>query len=487
MANKKRQSRIWLVFLVVILMVGVFFRFYRLGEQSFWLDELTSVGLSILNFKDWLSFILYKDIDMSFFQLVGYFWVKAVSGNSDGIIRILPAFFSTLNIITVFFLGKSLLVNKKKAIFLGLISALLVSLNAYDLQYAQEFRSYSLISLLVSFLTLLFIKIIKRPNFWINWFLYVVFSLMALYSHHFAIFISVAHLVMFFVIFGKNFSNSPYKQVIISGFIMTVFLMPLAFFSYKQRYLQITWVPMPDFNIIKDFFINICGNYGGFLVIVYLLTAFFGFKSESKKWKWQLIGLSFCLPIFLSLAISPIRPIFWSRYLLLTLPFLVILTARGILSLIDFDKWNKKNFLGIILLLFFIVFSMLGINDYFKNFKKEDFRGVAKILSENCNKNLVIFDPPMLEPRVNYYLDKKCKTPTVMRWYYESDKDCSSQKTAIDLLDSSKFVYLVSGLDLMGDDNNDRRIIHEILLNKFTRKSKMELSQFNVEIYEANN
>lgn len=157
--------------LSLIIIIAFFFRFYEINKLSFWQDELYTAGFTKISLKDLIPVIWQKEINMSFYYLLANLWSKLLRNGSEGALRSISAIFSVASIIAIYFLGKNLSTNKEKATAVGLVAALLVAVNAYSIQYAQEFRSYSLVFLLTSLSTLFFIKAIEKRSliWWIGY------------------------------------------------------------------------------------------------------------------------------------------------------------------------------------------------------------------------------------------------------------------------------------------------------------------------------
>ena len=110
-------------------------------------------------------------------------------GDSVAFIRGLSVVFAVAAIPAIFLLGR-----KMHGTSFGLISALLLSVNAFQVRYAQEVRSYSLLVLLVIVSSYFFVSGIEsgRRRDW-NW--YIAASSLAIYAHFFAVLVVVAHWV----------------------------------------------------------------------------------------------------------------------------------------------------------------------------------------------------------------------------------------------------------------------------------------------------
>src|SRR3989338_9768362 len=104
------------ILLVLILLLGSFLRIYKLGEESFWLDESATVYAS----KQSASYILgniintrvlvpeyFKDGggEMPAYFLMSYYWTQII-GLSEFKLRLLPSIFGIISILMIFLLGK---------------------------------------------------------------------------------------------------------------------------------------------------------------------------------------------------------------------------------------------------------------------------------------------------------------------------------------------------------------------------------------------
>jgi len=90
------------------------------------------------------------------------------------------------------------------------------------------------------------------------------------------------------------------------------------------------------------------------------------------------------------------------------MPYLAILAATGIVALASFGwKIKKYRFLfvpiGIGVLVLFTSFSIMGIQDYYDNYQKEDWRSASQFLTTRCSESLRLFYAPYVENSVLYY------------------------------------------------------------------------------------
>ncbi|MFN3640429.1 MAG: glycosyltransferase family 39 protein [Flavobacterium sp.] len=144
-------------FLVLILSLGILLRFYHLDFQSVWLDEIHTLNEANPN----LSFMeMYDLIKVTEPHPPLYFILIKIAfsifGYSTFVLRFFSALIGVIGILAIYKLGKEL-VNKQ----VGIISALLLSLNYFHLYHSQDGRMYALLFLTTVISFYFFIK------FWI--------------------------------------------------------------------------------------------------------------------------------------------------------------------------------------------------------------------------------------------------------------------------------------------------------------------------------
>ena len=481
--------------LLLITIIAALLRFYEIDKLSFWQDELFETGFIKVNLKDLVPIILQKDINMLSYDIIVNFWAKLVPSISEGSLRSLSALFSIASIPVVFLLGKSLSIDKKKATAVGLVAAFLVTINAYNIQYAQEFRAYSLVFLLTALSTFLFIKAVEKnsPIWWIG---YSVISAIAIYSHLFAAFILIAQATSLLFLLRKNIHKVPFKGIIASFATIFILTIPLIFAAHSQGSAQIAWIQTPTPEAIEAFLTEITGNQGGLLVALYIYTAIAGVIIEAirvnkqgevfSKWKLVLIACSLILPVVLTLLISFIKPIFVDRYLLFIMPYLAIFAAYGIVSFVDLDKWKSRNFIGVVLLLIFILLSVIGIKNYFSTYQKEDYRGVAKFMSHNCLNSLILYYPEWVSVReyVPYYNNKlQSQFPS---WYGLLYGNSTPDNIAKHLPSSYSKACLMLGYLFPKTTQEEAQIslIQTALKIRYPKESKVKFYELEVDTYQ---
>ncbi|MEB3358861.1 MAG: glycosyltransferase family 39 protein [Synechococcales bacterium] len=227
---------IWLRNLVLVLLVlGIFFRFYNLGGKVYWYDEtMTSLRISgytqaqfiadtytgeTRSVGELLAQYQYPDngstLEESFsalaqhpehsplYYLLARGWMQVLP-NSVAVIRLLSATISLLALPCMFWLSMELFASPLVAWSITAFFAI----SPFHILYAQEAREYSLwtVTILLSSANLLWAMRWNNP--WV-WMTYSLTAALGLYTHPFAAFVSFSHglyvLIVEGVRFGKRF------------------------------------------------------------------------------------------------------------------------------------------------------------------------------------------------------------------------------------------------------------------------------------------
>ena len=238
-------------FIVILLILGVFFRFTNLEKKVYWHDEvITSINVSgftgdqvredifnnrlvipedLMRYQRFnreknfietvISFSIHDPLHPPIYYILLRFWNQLL-GSSIAITRSLSAIFSLLVLLGIYGICKELF----EAPLVGVIAVSLVAISPFQVLYAQEAREYSLwpaIALLSS-LALLRAMRLKTKR---NWVIYSITIALALYSHLFSVFVIFSHgiYVLILEFFKRNQSNRTIYSYLLSvalGFLI---------------------------------------------------------------------------------------------------------------------------------------------------------------------------------------------------------------------------------------------------------------------------
>ncbi|MBI5668707.1 MAG: glycosyltransferase family 39 protein [Chloroflexi bacterium] len=125
---------------LAVVSFAFYLRFHNLEAQSLWNDEGNSFVQATRSFAD-IAVNAARDIHPPGYYLLLAVW-RQITGDTEFALRALSAFASVLTVAFTYALGRRLF-----GAFAGLIAALFVTLNTFNIYYAQEARMYALLAL----------------------------------------------------------------------------------------------------------------------------------------------------------------------------------------------------------------------------------------------------------------------------------------------------------------------------------------------------
>ncbi|MEW6400594.1 MAG: glycosyltransferase family 39 protein, partial [Chloroflexota bacterium] len=130
LAQISSQPSVIFAYLVAITLTGTFLRVYKLGEWSFWGDEMFTVGGQ----EDGFNYnLLRKSLSLALIQTV-----TAVHGLNEWNARIVPAVIGIITIPVLFFIARKIF-----DVHTALLSATLLALSPWHLYWSQNARFYT--------------------------------------------------------------------------------------------------------------------------------------------------------------------------------------------------------------------------------------------------------------------------------------------------------------------------------------------------------
>ncbi|MFN2218635.1 MAG: glycosyltransferase family 39 protein, partial [Anaerolineae bacterium] len=138
-----RQRLITAGFLVLILVLAFGLCFYRLGAQSLWNDEGTSVALAQRDLAS-ITQDAARDIHPPLYYWLLSGWMR-LTGTGEAAVRSLSALLGVGLVALTFALGRRLAGR-----WIGLAAALLAAVHPFQVYYAQEARMYMLLAVLTA-------------------------------------------------------------------------------------------------------------------------------------------------------------------------------------------------------------------------------------------------------------------------------------------------------------------------------------------------
>lgn len=374
-----KTKKIFKYFLILILLIGTLLRTYNLSSESISFDEIIPIRITKHPNSDYAN--------PPFYYLFLNYWIE-LFGNSEFVIRLPSVIFGALSILLLYYLA-NLLFNKR----IALLSALILAINPFHIFYSQEARMYSLFALFSLLSLFYFFKVLKEKKR-INWFFYITFNLLNLYTHYFAVFVLLVE-TLYFVLFYKNFKFK-LKTFVLTDLAIFVLFSPQFLKIYNgflSKTSEFNWGIKPS-----EYFTSIFNSFLGwnilFSMIIFLLFLFGLIKSDKKT---NLFGLIYVLfPIIVGFFLS-FKMAIMPRYFIFILPIYIMFISKGLIKI----KYKWAQILLISGILVISGFKLAG--DYSNPNNPQWKESVDYIENKSQKEDVILFDEPFTKEFEYYY------------------------------------------------------------------------------------
>lgn len=483
-----------MVYFLLLLVIGLggYLQLHQIGKFSFWLDE----AFTFAHVKISIPYAIAGDPNMSLYDALAFVWMRVLPKLSDGRLRALSAIFSIMTIPVVFLIGKTLSQEKRKANAIGLVAALLIALNVFVIQYAQEFRSYSLDLFLTTLSTFFLIKAIEELNINYGWLIaFVIASAASFYSHFFMLLLFASQIICLLSLYfmkGKNYLKD--RRLIFCGIAWFFLILPIGIVAAVKGSGQIGWISPLNLKTFENFLFKISGNpSGSTLFILAMVASCIGLflvgkdvlKTEPlKAWRLTLIIACLVLPVLFAVIFSLlVMPVFNDKYLIYVIPYLALLTANGIVAIASYG-WKIKKFIPLFLIVGTCFFGLFipnlknGIQSYYDYYQKEDWRDAVQFVSKDCSGSLILYYSTYIEYPVFYY-DPQLDNSQVDWWNKLSLQNLDSTQLAALLPQNDKQVCLV-----LSHAKSSVDVIRAALSSIYPHESTQSFIGVEVDVYK---
>jgi mannosyltransferase len=358
----------WLVVLVPAV-AGLAVGGYKIGYPSLWRDEAstkTVVGRSVGQI---FALLHHTDAVHGAYYVLMHF-VVGVLGTSATALRLPSLLGMTVACAFTAAIGRRLVVlaGAPLARFTGLCAGLVFATAPYMTRYAQEARSYAIVTMFATIATYLLLRAASDGRRWWAAYgvaialcgLFNVFALLILVPHGLSLLIArareraaVAHAAVALTrgetvpggrspglsafapdgLTGRRMAGLPLRWLIASGAAVLV-LIPLGAVAFGQRS-QVNWMTRPKFGAVVSLAYNAAGSWrliapvfalavGGVLAGLIVDRSRRPLTPGVVAFPWMV------LPPAILIGVSEVRPIYDERYVEFCLPALAILVAWGI-------------------------------------------------------------------------------------------------------------------------------------------------------------
>jgi len=387
----------YLQILLSLTVIGAILRFYNLGFNSLWLDEATTRNIALRSLPDIWQTTTGGEFNPPLFYWVEHFMLTL--GNSEVILRFVPALLGILTIPLVYCIGREFMDRNT-----GILAAAAVAFSPFLIYYSQEARAYAMMLFFVALSMVFYLKALKSNDL-VNWGMFGLFSALAFWSHFYALVITGALFLYALYDLFPRIRNNPVaaKPLVCSGAIFAIVGLPLILVTvqlFAKRSASAPTFGIQGPGLIIATFSQISGSDLAmyFLGILFLAGIVQAFLIDRNKGIFlvTLMVMTFVISDVLSYKI-PMQP----RYLifLAIVYFIAIaLCYRPLYALIR----SPGVVYGFMALL--IVINALMLVPYYSTYSKEDWRGFAGGLAQLTRPgDFVVVVPGYVSQPLDYY------------------------------------------------------------------------------------
>jgi len=203
---------------VLVILIAGFLRFYRLGQQPLWLDEIYTAQLGRLGFLAILDDSL-RDPHPPGHHLLQWLASGFGSAQSEWGWRWLSALSGLITVVIVYVVFRRLTGRLGAT-----LAALMLAVSPFHIYYSQEGRPYAFLTLMASWTMLLMANILEDPRPRGRWVALALLSLFGLYNHYlYLLIIGVQGLSLLLYVRVRNWWL--YASIVTLGTVLAAFLM----------------------------------------------------------------------------------------------------------------------------------------------------------------------------------------------------------------------------------------------------------------------
>jgi 4-amino-4-deoxy-L-arabinose transferase-like glycosyltransferase len=419
--------------------------------NSIRLDEAQSIWQASHSISEILD-IVGRDVHVPLYHIILHFW-QGIFDNSIVSARYLSLFITVISIPFVYILSSKIYTKR-----IGLMTTIIFVLSPFINWYANESRMYSLLVLLAVINSIFFIDILNQ-NKRGSWIGFVITAILGIYTHYFY-WLFLLSSALFYLTNYKQFSKNLFPKFIISLVIMIISIAPWIYYVISLGSAANTKPILQAPNSI-DFF-NIFSQYvfgfqtdivNSIILSSWPIIVIIIFTSLQRKLNYSVFNtfviFQILIPVGLAFIFSYLRPIFLSRYLIVSSLFLYIYIVYIINTY--FKRQVKILYIGII----FVIGLSLLLQIFNPNTPvKENFEDISIYLTAKATaKDIIVLSAPFTIYPFEYYYQGITNVTTFPIWDRSKISsipqfDSSTISAQVDKMKGShQYMYIILSYD----------------------------------------
>lgn len=390
--------------------IGVFLDLHSLDAKPFWLDEAISESIGLSSGSAFVKLAFARETNMAFYYLLLHWWLALVHP-SDFTIRLLSVI-SAIAALPALYVVATKLFDER----VGVAAALLLAVNPTFVSYAQEARSYSLAILLSLISWSTFIDCAREPGR-LGSLKYVAATTLAVYTHSLAVLIIPAQgLTLLYL--QREWSRR--RPVLLAMSLVTLLVVPMFiliayWYSGGEEWIA-RKIGVPGLASLREVAVTFAGGIAPPRVRQRSLEALtaLGFAMFLANWikglrqpnfqptSYACAAIGFIAPIALLLCISQAIPLFIVRYVLICLPFYILIVAAGWFQFRD----PRVTACGVALL---VLLSLWADQAYYSYSARPNWRQAISYVSRSAHDgDRLVFVPAESRFEFDHNLKRFC-------------------------------------------------------------------------------
>ncbi len=411
---RARRKSLFVLALGIIL-GATLIRWWGLSAKSLWFDEAYSLYVASKPVTAIPSLLQVYDTHPPLYYLLLHAWM-VVFGSTEAAVRSLSALAGVLGVLATFVLGRRVCGSMA-----GILAAAIVAFSPFHVASSQEARMYSLLTAVgaASFL-LLWLALAGRPaRYWVG---YVIVTVLALYTHHFAALLVLAQAVY---VVGFEPSREHRRRWLFSVAAVAFFYLPNISLLARQVLTARAWPDVrPPFGLgaLTDLLgmLSFGGGLFGMgtyfrrgslgleyrvpLLLPFMLLAAAGVAGLSDRRRRAFVLSYLLIPVALVSLISLRWNIFYERYFTFVLPPYAILLASGVTYTAGDLRSRQRAAISAGLVAIVAAYQWAGLTVFTRTPSSYDWRALARHVASRAGpQDYILYIPAFARIPFEYY------------------------------------------------------------------------------------
>lgn len=402
--------------LLVIILLGLALRLYRLGVDSLWYDETVSAFLATESTTDLIAHTA-RDIHPPGYYLLLHFWTL-VAGHTEFALAFFSLAFGLLIIPLTYRLAR-LLANPTVAVW----TALLVTFSPYQVWYSQEVRMYTLATALGLIAAYCSLRALTASATRLYWPGYIIAAAVGLYTLYYFAFWLIAVNILLLIFSLRPAINLPaLRSLILVNSLVLMAYLPWLPVAWRQA----TEPPVPPWRTAAGLSL--------WPILLESWSALSLGQSVAPATVWPILLLTLILfvlgwlylhrapaplpphssslylltytfgPLLIIYLLSFITPLYHVRYLFTYSPAFYVVVAAGLVWLTA-RRWIWASLTAAGLLLAACFFSLYQYH-FDPRYRADDYRAAVQFIQSHWQPgDVILVNAGYVYPAFLYYTD----------------------------------------------------------------------------------